>query len=718
VTGLGTTNNNGLAYGTWTATAGSTTVGGGTLRVTNNINIISGTAPITLTAGLPYFVTLLPDVPSTVVTATYVGLTALVEDQFHNSVTNGTVVTFATSLGDILFPQRTTISGLAFSGLRSTRVGTAHITATSGTASDIATVVFTPDVPYTITVQVFPLSLVANSGATAAITATISDRYDNPLNGQVLTGSFSIPTMGTITGLGVTNVAGQVFGTWKAGSALGHALLRVSNRHITGTLEVSLIGTAPTTITVQVSPSILIANSNMTGTITATVVDTYGNPLPNVGLSGSTSPPTLGSVGAFDFTDSDGRASSTWTASPGSAVGSGLLRVSYSGAVSNTVAITLIYSTPTTVTLAVNPRTLVARSSATATITATVTDRYYNRVPNVPLSITITPATVGHVSWSGSSNVNGLVTGTWTAGTVPGTGQLQGGSLSITGVTTVTLDPMRTYLPLAMKNFPPIPFGQWVIINTAEDEYTYQPTVTLQLAANVLGDNIESVQLSNDNVHWSNWLAFAPTMIWTLDSTNGLKTVYAKFSGHMGGVSGVASDDIFLFKNGDFSQNLANWNLDPSSKLSVTVSISDPSRLGNPAGLLGNPAYACTSVPIGYASLSQSFIMPKVPSGKQLHLLFSYHVFTYDQQNDPMDDRHDRFEVLTNTFLVMRDMNQSPPYGCPPTTPIHIIGPKDASLVIKGNPGDSINVDFRLYNDWDNQYNTYVYLDDVRLQFQ
>jgi hypothetical protein len=176
-----------------------------------------------------------------------------------------------------------------------------------------------------------------------------------------------------------------------------------------------------------------------------------------------------------------------------------------------------------------------------------------------------------------------------------------------------------------------------------------------------------------------------------------------------------------MFKNGDFSQpNLANWTLARGGLdggLDASAS-TDPSVPGNPAGLLGNPAYPCNNgVPRGYASLSQSFIMPNVPTGKQLVLGFSYHIFTYDQQNDPMDSNHDRFEVLTNTFLIMRDMNQSQPYGCPPA-PIHDLGRQDASIVVKGNPRESIKVDFRLWNDYDRSYNTYVYLDEVHLRFE
>jgi len=80
-----------------------------------------------------------------------------------------------------------------------------------------------------------------------------------------------------------------------------------------------------------------------------------------------------------------------------------------------------------------------------------------------------------------------------------------------------------------------------------------------------------------------------------------------------------------LIKNGDFSQpDLADWNRD-QNPLPVSSSTDD----GNPAALLGNPAYPCESgVPLGYGSLSQSLVMPDVPSGKQLFLKLKYHIYS------------------------------------------------------------------------------------------
>jgi hypothetical protein len=77
-------------------------------------------------------------------------LTATVTDQFGNFVADGTSVAFAASLGSVLSPRPTT-NGVATSTITSTLAGTAHITATSGTATRSTAVVFAPGAPFNVT---------------------------------------------------------------------------------------------------------------------------------------------------------------------------------------------------------------------------------------------------------------------------------------------------------------------------------------------------------------------------------------------------------------------------------------------------------------------------------------------------------------------------------------------------------------------------------------
>jgi hypothetical protein len=172
-----------------------------------------------------------------------------------------------------------------------------------------------------------------------------------------------------------------------------------------------------------------------------------------------------------------------------------------------------------------------------------------------------------------------------------------------------------------------------------------------------------------------------------------------------------------LIQNGYFTQGLAAWTLDPNSKLSISAS-SDPAVPGNPAALLGSPTYVCQGgVPIGYGSLSQSFIMPQVPSGWRLALKFNYHIYT-DDQNYYLDPTYDKFDVLLNNRVVFTDMNRSEPFRCGNRYDLHR---NEASVSVTGSAGARIDLTFRVQNGgvvdptW---YNTYVYLDNVRLVFE
>jgi hypothetical protein len=232
------------------------------------------------------------------------------------------------------------------------------------------------------------------------------------------------------------------------------------------------------------------------------------------------------------------------------------------------------------------------------------------------------------------------------------------------------------------------------------------------------------MRFSNDGADWGSWMTFVPTATWNLAPLNGLKTVYAQFKGHAGGISAPISDDIFLFVNGDFSQpNLASWDQDPGSLLSVSGA-TEPGNPSNPVGLLGNPTYACNYVPVGYGSISQHLVMPTVAAGKQLVLKFNYHIYTSDR-NVGLQDNLDRFDVFLDNKRVFSDMNQDKnkgPQPYPPPTPsvctVYDLGSREAVIPVTGNPGSNINVVFRLYNLPDPYYNTYVYLDNVQLELQ
>ncbi len=97
----------------------------------------------------------------------------------------------------------------------------------------------------TIIVQVNPAFLVANSGATAPVTATVLDSEGYPLPHITLWSSLTPLTMGSLVLAGETNEQGQLYGTWTAGTLPGSGLILVTNGTITGTAAIGLVEGAP-----------------------------------------------------------------------------------------------------------------------------------------------------------------------------------------------------------------------------------------------------------------------------------------------------------------------------------------------------------------------------------------------------------------------------------------------------------------------------------------
>jgi uncharacterized repeat protein (TIGR01451 family) len=137
---------------TWTTNAGTinsaglltaqTTVASGRL-VTATYNAVNGTATVTITPDVPFTLTLQAG-PASLTVGNSSALTATLTDRFGNFVTNGTSVSFASSIGNVLTP-RTTTNGVATSSISSTLAGTAIVTASfSGAVQDTVNVVFNP----------------------------------------------------------------------------------------------------------------------------------------------------------------------------------------------------------------------------------------------------------------------------------------------------------------------------------------------------------------------------------------------------------------------------------------------------------------------------------------------------------------------------------------------------------------------------------------------
>lgn len=163
--------------------------------------------------------------------------------------------------------------------------------------------------------------------------------------------------------------------------------------------------------------------------------------------------------------------------------------------------------------------------------------------------------------------------------------------------------------------------------------------------------------------------------------------------------------------NGSFSDGFASWLSSGTLGVSLT---SDPANAGDPVALLGKPGYACwNGVPIGFAGISQSFLVPQAPDGRSIHIRFRYRIFTNDR-NVGLTDTYDSFDVLINGVRRFRDANEDQFDECnvPPYDLLWRVGEIDL-----GAGGERVTLSFEVHNRADQFYNTYVYVDDVNLIF-
>ena len=107
-------------------------------------------------------------------------LTATVRDSAGIPVTDGTGVSFETSLGSFAGgPVQLTVGGVATASLTSIISGQATVTATSGAVFTTTTVTFTPGAAWNLSLAATPEHIGADGVSTANITATITDLHGN-----------------------------------------------------------------------------------------------------------------------------------------------------------------------------------------------------------------------------------------------------------------------------------------------------------------------------------------------------------------------------------------------------------------------------------------------------------------------------------------------------------------------------------------------------------
>jgi len=254
-----------------TAEVWATAIADGRLAATTRVEFI---------ASPPYTVTVTADpdeIPADGLSTSTI--TAEAVDRGGFPVSDGTVITFTTSLGALgsTVVTKPTANGVATATLTSsTTAGTAIITATADSRFDACAVRFTPGEPYTVTVTAVPTS--THCGLLSTITATVTDRHGNPVeDGTEVTFHTSL---GSLNGDTVTKPTSNGIATATLTSeAPGTAIVTAVADSIFDTTAVTFWVGPPFTVTVEAYPTRIFADGVSTSIITAMVKDAYDYPV-------------------------------------------------------------------------------------------------------------------------------------------------------------------------------------------------------------------------------------------------------------------------------------------------------------------------------------------------------------------------------------------------------------------------------------------------------
>jgi len=342
-------------------------------------------------------------------------ITAQVFDAANNPVSDGTVVTFKSTLGT-LSPdedptkdgaQRRTVEGRTFVLLRSgNEVGTAVVSAeTENGVTASALVLITSGAPASIDIVAEPNRIVADGVTASRIIATVKDAMNNPVAGATVTFSATMGTVAPQTSL--TNSQGIATATFTS-TSVGTACVTATCGLVSNRVTVTVIKGIPATVAVSSDvDEVFVQDVGKTpteATLTVTVRDANNAPVSGVPVFLTT---TLGSVTSSVTTDAQGKATAKFVS--GLQSGNATITVQAGNVVAN-LTIKVRPGPPEFVMLNATPNVILADGVSTASLQATVLDKNRNAVED-GTQVTFT-ATAGTVVGSPATTVNGQASAT------------------------------------------------------------------------------------------------------------------------------------------------------------------------------------------------------------------------------------------------------------------------------------------------------------------
>ncbi len=289
-------------------------------------------------------------------------------------------------------------------------VGTAHIAASSGGKSGVATIVVIP--PGVASVRVSPTSAAIKVGETVHLIAQPLDANGNDLDGRTITWSSDNEAVAT-----VDNNTGVVTGV-----SSGAATITATSEGATGTAGIA-VGAA-VAASIAVAPTSVTVTAGQTSQLTATVKDANGSVIAGAPVTWTVDKPAVAIVGSTGLVAGQAAGTATVTATSGSAH------------VDVPVTVTL----PPANAVVVSPGTVALLVTQRQQLTGTVTDASGNTIPGQTITWESSNSAVAAVGTTGLviGVAPGTATITATSGSVHGTA---GVTVSLVPARRVTLTP-------------------------------------------------------------------------------------------------------------------------------------------------------------------------------------------------------------------------------------------------------------------------------------
>ncbi|CVK34100.1 Ig-like domain-containing protein [Methanoculleus bourgensis] len=382
------------AVGTIDASGMFTALAAGSTELVAEANGISGKANVTVTPAAPVLtsIAVTPESPALEVGTTQ-QFTATCYDQYGQTMPEVTVSWSSsnTSVGTIE-------SNGMFTALTA---GSTTVTASAAGISGQTVATVNPAAPAVTRIAVSPLSVTLDIGDTQAFVATCYDQYENEMPGTSVSWASDSTTVGTIDATGLFTATAE-----------GSATVTATAGDISGTAEVAVNPAPPVLTSISVSPAAPTIDAGDTQQFTATCYDQYGQTMPEVTVSWSSSNISVGTIESNGMFTALTAGSTTVTAS--------------AEGISGQAVATVNLAAPVITRIAVSPPSVTLDIGDMQTFVATCYDQYENEMPGTDVSWSSDDTTVGTIDATGlfTATAEGSATVTATAGEVSGTAEV------------------------------------------------------------------------------------------------------------------------------------------------------------------------------------------------------------------------------------------------------------------------------------------------------